>query len=154
MATIRHDVFVVFKAVVESNAPEVASQRCNVLGPSAKVKSVEASPENIRQAIDFDGTQRLLAHIRQQTLAGEADLPRFHAAWRTVSLMGLRHPRITNSDCGLLRTMVSQAFPRLDVRIAKNRFQCPRGESSVQLKVVTEALLPLSGGTKSGTPTA
>ena len=114
-------------------------------------RPVEATPENIRRAIDVDGTQRLLAHVRQQTLAGEADLPRFHAAWRTVSLMGLRHPRITNTDCGLLRTLVSQAFPRLDVRIAKNRFQCPRGESSIQPKVVTEALLPLSDGTKSGT---
>ena len=109
------------------------------------LRPVEATPENVREATAFNGTQRLLAHLRNEPLPASADLQRFPAVWRTVSLDQLRSPRLSRTDCSLLLTLKQQVFPRLSVRMVEKNSSCRTGATHIRPKVIAEALVPLPG---------
>jgi hypothetical protein len=91
---------------------------------------IEATEENLRRLTRFDSKDVLIARVRGQHLPVAADLPRFQAEWRTVSLSGMRFDR---HDCELLQQLRQQVLPKLSVRIIDDNPQ--------QCSAVVEALV-------------
>lgn len=107
------------------------------------VAPVPATDENVRRATTFDSREELLARLQQTELPTAADLERFPATWSRVSLQGDRRARVDQSDCDLLRALAEQVFPRMSVRVEKNRFSCSSFGSSLRPRIEIAALLPV-----------
>ncbi|HEY5807710.1 MAG TPA: hypothetical protein VIT67_07065 [Povalibacter sp.] len=105
---------------------------------------VPASEENLRAATAFTTRDELVARIHRIALPTSADVPRFTAQWQTLSLARIRDATITLSDCDLLRGMSEQVFPRIAVRVTKEKFVCNNFASRVRPNIKVEALVPLA----------
>jgi hypothetical protein len=86
----------------------------------ALVLPMEATEENLRRLTDFDSKDVLIARLQGLRLPAAADLPLFPAAWKTVSLAGMRFAR---GDCELLQQLRQQVLPQLSVRIVSDNLQ-------------------------------
>jgi hypothetical protein len=100
-----------------------------------------ATDENVAAATAFTPTQRLVAEVRRESLPTANDIERFPATWQTVRLMRTRSFRLALADCELLHSVREQIFPKLSLRIPSNGLNCPRGSTSIQPRVVIEALI-------------
>ncbi|HEY6644204.1 hypothetical protein [Povalibacter sp.] len=103
---------------------------------------VEATDENIAQATTFSPEARLVAHLRKVTLPTPRDLARFQASWQTVSLSRGRGRMLDSGDCGLWRSLREQIFPRIAVRIVRDRINCSGSASRIQPDIEVQALIP------------
>ena len=86
--------------------------------------AVEATEANVVAATTYTAEQRLLAHIQGRSLPSAADLARFPAAWKKVSIMRIRSPRLEAGDCALLQAMRRQVFPLLSIRGPAREVRC------------------------------
>lgn len=84
----------------------------------------EATQDAVDRATTFDARTRLAARVRRIRLPTPADIKRFPAEWRTVSLTADRNLRLGPGDCDLLRAMGEHVFPRISVRIDKSNLRC------------------------------
>jgi hypothetical protein len=102
---------------------------------------ISASAENIDAATTYDSRQELLARVHAVRLPTAEDVVRFPAEWRTVSLTRLPALRLGPGDCELLRGMNEQIFPRLSVRVVRQRLSCQTVFSPSRPVLVVEALV-------------
>jgi hypothetical protein len=77
---------------------------------------VEATEENVQAATSFDARDRLTARLNRFALPTAAEIERFPAAWRRVTLTESRQRRFDESQCELLSDVQQQILPRLSVR--------------------------------------
>lgn len=83
---------------------------------------LEATDENLRRLTDYDSREILVARVQGQRLPGAADLQVFPAAWKRMTLPGMRSG---HGDCDLLQQLRQQVLPKLSVRIvSSNLEQC------------------------------
>jgi hypothetical protein len=88
----------------------------------ALMTPLEATDENLRRLTDYDSREILVARVHGQRLPGAADLQVFPAAWRRMTLPGMR---FGHGDCELLQQLRQQVLPKLSVRIvSSNLEQC------------------------------
>jgi hypothetical protein len=111
-----------------------------------------ATREYVQEALATDATRRLLAHVRGESIPTEADLERFPAVWRRVSLAKQSHLRLGPGDCELLRDIADQLFSRLSVRFRRSNLNCASPSSHIALRLEVEALLPWEQHTHGGEP--
>ena len=88
----------------------------------AVMTPLEATDENLRRLTDYDSREILVARVQGQRLPGAADLQVFPAAWRRMTLPGMR---FGHGDCDLLQQLRQQVLPKLSVRVvSSNLEQC------------------------------
>jgi hypothetical protein len=88
----------------------------------AVMTPVEATDENLRRLTDYDSREILVARVQGQRLPRAADLQVFSAAWKRMTLPGMR---LRHGDCDLLQQLRQQVLPKLSVRIvSSNLEQC------------------------------
>lgn len=84
---------------------------------------VEATPENVQALTTYDSTQQLVARVRNERLDRAEELPRFPATWKTIS-MKEKPLKLGPSDCELVEQLRRDVFPRMSVRIERDRLRC------------------------------
>jgi hypothetical protein len=88
----------------------------------AVMTPLEATDENLRRLTDYDSREILVARVQGQRLPGAAELQVFPAAWRRMTLPGMR---FGHGDCDLLQQLRQQVLPKLSVRVvSSNLEQC------------------------------
>lgn len=103
----------------------------------------EATQEAVIAATTFDARAQLVARLRKLRLPTAEDIPRFPAAWKTVSLTRNRALRLESGDCDLLRGMRDQLFPKLSIRVSSGGLRCTPGVATrMRPKLEVTALMP------------
>jgi hypothetical protein len=113
------------------------------------VTPIEATPENVTAVTSYSSETRLAARLNKVRLPTANDIGRFAAEWRTVELNRNRRLNLEGGDCELLEGLIAQVFPRLSVRVAKQRLNCSHGGGSRLRPVLHVAALmqtPFSTG--------
>jgi len=96
----------------------------NTFARVATATPVQASTQNIEAATTYDSRQQLTARLRQIQLPSAADIDRFPAQWREVTLSNNRRLQLGRHDCDLLQDLTRQILPHLSVRIVRKRLNC------------------------------
>jgi hypothetical protein len=104
---------------------------------------VEATAENVRAATTFDARDELVAKLGDKRLPTAADLERFPASWRRVSLPRDGRLHLEAGDCELLKSIRKQVLPRLGVDVRDWGRRCSLEATRVQAGYEVEALLPI-----------
>ena len=109
-------------------AEPIERMRCNDFAGTVRLQialesPVEATPENLRAATDYDTEDVLVARLQGGQLPAAEDLRRFPAAWTTLSLRDSRMP-LTAADCELVRQLRRQVLPKLAVEIIEEPVRC------------------------------
>jgi len=81
---------------------------------------IEATKENLRRLTDYGSKEVLIARLQGKSLPAAAEVPLFPAAWKTISLSGMK---FTRGDCELLQQLSQQVLPKLSVRIVSDNLQ-------------------------------
>ncbi|HEY7638541.1 MAG TPA: hypothetical protein VH814_02365 [Steroidobacteraceae bacterium] len=84
---------------------------------------VEATPENVQALTTYDSTQQLVARVRNERLDRAEELARFPATWKTISMRG-KPLKLGPSDCELIDQLRRDVFPRMSIRIERDRLHC------------------------------
>ena len=106
---------------------------------------VEATPENIEALTTYDSTQELVARVRNERLDRAEELPRFPAAWKTVSMSRERQLKLGPSDCELVEQLRRDVFPRMSIRVERDRLRCSVAFGNIgqpQLRVAALVAVP------------
>jgi hypothetical protein len=105
---------------------------------------VEATRENVQALTTYDSTQQLVARIRNERLDSAADLPRFPATWKTVSMKD-KPLKLGPSDCELVEQLRRDVFPRMSIRVDRDRLRCSAAFGNIgqpQLRVAALVAVP------------
>lgn len=83
----------------------------------------EATPANLLAITDYDSQDMLVARLRGKQLPSANDVPRFPAAWTTLSL---RSPQmqLTAGDCELVNQLRKQVLPKMSVQVLNEPARC------------------------------
>jgi hypothetical protein len=98
----------------------------------------EATPANLLAITDYDSQDMLVARLRGKQLPSANDVPRFPAAWTTLSL---RSPQmqLTAGDCELVNQLRKQVLPKMSVQVLNEPARCSavlsRGGMPPKMKV-------------------
>jgi hypothetical protein len=84
---------------------------------------VEATPENLRAATDYDTRDLLVARLQGGQLPTAGDVARFPAAWTTLALRE-SHMQLTSADCELVQQLRRQVLPKLSVEVVQEPARC------------------------------
>jgi hypothetical protein len=84
---------------------------------------VEATPANLIAVTDYDTEDMLVARLHGKQLPTANDVPRFPAAWRTLSLRNAEM-RLSAGDCELVQQLRRQVLPKLSVEVLKEPTRC------------------------------
>lgn len=106
---------------------------------------VEATPENIQALTTYDGTQQLIARVRNERLDRAEELPRFPATWKTVSMSRDRQLKLGASDCELVEQLRRNVFPSMSIRVEHDRMRCSVAFGNIgqpQLRVAALVAVP------------
>ena len=85
---------------------------------------VVATPESIEALTTYDSKQELVARVRNEHLASAEDVQRFPAAWKTISMTRDRSLKLGPSDCELVEQLRRDVFPRMSIRVERDRLRC------------------------------
>jgi hypothetical protein len=105
---------------------------------------VEATAENVQAATTFDTRDELVAKLGDKRLPTAADLERFPASWRRVSLSRDGRLHLDAGDCELLKSIRKQVMPRLRVDVRDWGRRCSLEATRLQAGYEIEALLPIT----------
>ena len=106
---------------------------------------VEATPENIEALTTYDSKDQLVARIRNEHLAGAADVQRFPATWKTISMTRDRGLKLGPSDCELVEQLRRDVLPHMSIRVDYDRLRCSTVFGNIgqpQLRVAALVALP------------
>ena len=116
-----------------------ASGRVTVVVPA------EATEDNVIAATTFDAQAQLVARMRKVTLPTPADIERFPASWRSVSLNRQRGLKLESGDCDLLQALRRQVFPTVPIRVESEALHCGLGAGTgMRPKLDVTALMPVA----------
>jgi hypothetical protein len=82
-----------------------------------------ATPENLLAVTDYDSEDLLVARLRGKQLPSANDIPRFPAAWTTLSLRSADMD-LTAGDCDLVHQLRKQVLPKLSVQVLNEPARC------------------------------
>ncbi|MGH8174890.1 MAG: hypothetical protein ACREV5_01345 [Steroidobacter sp.] len=103
---------------------------------------MEATAENLRAATTFDTRDQLAAKLRNRRLPSAADVERFPASWRRISLSRDSKASLEAGDCDLLNSIRKQLLPRLGVNVKDWRRHCNWQATRLRSAYEVEALVP------------
>jgi hypothetical protein len=83
----------------------------------------EATPANLLAITDYDSEDLLVARLRGKQLPSANDIPRFPAAWTTLSLRSADMD-LTAGDCDLVQQLRKQVLPKLSVQVLNEPARC------------------------------
>ena len=83
----------------------------------------EATPANLLAMTDYDSEDLLVARLRGKQLPSAGDIPRFPAAWTTLSLRSADMD-LTAGDCDLVHQLRKQVLPKLSVQVLNEPARC------------------------------
>jgi hypothetical protein len=92
---------------------------------------VEATAENIKALTTHDSKAQLIARVRNEQLDTAADLERFPAVWKTISLNRDRELDLAPGDCELVQQLRRDVLPRMAVRIVRDNLHCSSGFGTI-----------------------
>jgi hypothetical protein len=97
-----------------------------------------ATQENLLALTDYDSEDMLVARLRGKQLPSAGDVPRFPAAWTTLSLRSA-DMHLTAGDCELVHQLRKQVLPKLSVQVLNEPTRCAavlsRGGMPPKMKV-------------------
>jgi hypothetical protein len=97
-----------------------------------------ATQENLLALTDYDSEDMLVARLRGKQLPSAGDIPRFPAAWTTLSLRSA-DMHLTGGDCELIHQLRKQVLPKLSVEVLNEPARCSpvlsRGHMPPKMKV-------------------
>jgi hypothetical protein len=105
---------------------------------------VEATPENVEALTTYDSTQQLVARVRNERLDRAAELPRFPATWKVISMRD-KPLKLGPSDCELVEQLSRDVFPRMSIRVERDRLRCSVAFGNIgqpQLRVAALVAMP------------
>jgi hypothetical protein len=82
-----------------------------------------ATQENLHALTDYDSEDLLVARLRGEQLLSAGDVPRFPAAWTTLSLRSAGM-RLSAGDCELVHQLRKQVLPKLSVQVLNEPTRC------------------------------
>lgn len=85
---------------------------------------VVANEENVRAATTFDERRKLLARMQNAPLPTATNIQRFMAVRRSIQLNEAPEVRFDAGDCEMLRALINQVFPKIDVHVEQTKFLC------------------------------
>src|SRR4030095_4878070 len=85
---------------------------------------VEATAANVQALTTYDSTQQLVARVRNERLDRAEEMPRFPATWKTISMSRDRQLKLGPSDCELVEQLRRDVFPRMSIRVERDRLRC------------------------------
>lgn len=91
---------------------------------------VEATQANVAAETQYDGKQRLLAHLSGTQLPSAADIPRFSASWQRIDVHRQRQVRLQPGDCELLQQVRKQLLPKFAVEVELDGLNCHAGSAT------------------------
>lgn len=106
---------------------------------------VEATPENVQALTTYDSTRELVARVRNERLDRAAELPRFPATWKTISMSRDRQLKLGPGDCELVEQLSRNVFPRMAIRVERDRLRCSVAFGNIgqpQLRVAALVAMP------------
>jgi hypothetical protein len=106
---------------------------------------VEATPENVQALTTYDSTQELVARVRNERLDRAEELQRFPATWKTISMSRDRQLKLGPSDCELVEQLRRDVFPRMSIRVERDRLRCSVAFGNIgqpQLRVAALVAVP------------
>lgn len=129
---------------------EVRRDGCRDLAAQARFEVLIESPvaatvENIRDITDYGSEEELIARARGMQLPSAGELPRFPAAWESISFHRDRHLHLDSGDCALVQQLRHQIMPRMSVQVTRdlNAAECSQGRDSLtEPRLVVLALVP------------
>jgi hypothetical protein len=133
---------------VSGNCMESGSYGVEAM-PGVRIKAYfarEATPELLQQIADGAAERELIARVKGRGDASDDAAAQFPAAWQRVELEGVRHGRIANGDCELLRQLARQVLEPAGIRVLRQDSQlgCVRHGVSIRtVRLVLETLQPL-----------
>jgi hypothetical protein len=127
---------------------EVRTTGCYDLSEAATLRitlasPVEATPENVRALTNYDAKDELIARVRGEALGSAADLERFAAEWRTISLARDKQLKLAPADCELVEHLRRDVLPRMSVRVIDDNLRCSRAFGNyTRPQLTVSALVP------------
>jgi hypothetical protein len=106
---------------------------------------VEATRENVQALTTYDSTRELVARVRNERLDRAAELPRFPATWKTISMSRDRQLKLAPGDCELVEQLSRNVFPRMAIRVERDRLRCSVAFGNIgqpQLRVAALVAMP------------
>jgi hypothetical protein len=106
---------------------------------------VEATPENVQALAQHDAKDELIARVRGETLGSAADVERFAAEWRTISLARDKQLKLAPGDCELVEQLRRNVLPRMSVHVVDDNVRCSRAFGSyTRPQLTVSALVPVA----------
>ena len=126
---LREKLRMILQRIGARDGIKITAYNCDIETGRAHVQitlasPVEATAENLRALTSYDSRQELIAIARGEPLPTEENLPRFAAAWKTVSFARDRKLNLAAGDCELLEQLRKEIIPRLSVRIVRDNLRC------------------------------
>lgn len=126
--TLQRRLEAILRSVGARDTLSVVMQRCtDQSGAHVRItleSPVEATPTNIEAATRHDGTDTLIARVRNQSLPTAENIERFPATWKTLSMSRDKELRLDSGDCELVKQLRREVFPRLAIRIVHDNLRC------------------------------
>jgi hypothetical protein len=150
--TLEYKIKMILRRLGAREQLEVRRYGCRDLAAQARFElliesPVEATPDNIRDVTQYSSEEELIARARGVQLPSTAELPRFPAAWQTISFHRDRHLNLDSGDCALVQQLRHQIMPRMSVQVTKdiNSVDCSQALGSLMgPRLIVSALVPAS----------
>lgn len=126
----------------------VRAQACYDLSGLARLQinmatPVPATPENLKALSEHDSRDELIARLRGEALKSSADLVRFPAEWRRISLARDKTLKLEPGDCELVEQLRDEILPLMAVRVVKDNLRCSAVFGTyTRPQLTVEALVP------------
>jgi hypothetical protein len=97
---------------------------------------VEATDENIREIVQYDSEDELIARVRGTPLPSAENIERFPAVWESIAIQRAPKVYVEVSDCALVQQLRRQILPKMSVQIVKDIDRVDCTQASPRLTVM------------------
>jgi hypothetical protein len=135
-SSLRERVRAILQTLGARDTMTVTTWACSDPSYSARVQitlasPVEATPENVEALTTYDSKTELIARVRKEQLDTAADIERFPAVWKTISLAREPGLDLSPGDCELVQQLRRDVLPRLSIRVLRDNLHCSNAFGNV-----------------------
>ena len=126
--TLQRRLEAILRSVGARDGISIVMQRCTDQADAymqiTLESPVEATEANIAAVTQHTSTDELVAKVRNEALATPANIERFPAEWKTVSMSRDKALKLDSGDCELVKQLRRDVFPRMSIRIVRDNLKC------------------------------
>ena len=148
-STLQQRLEAILRSVGAREGVSVVMQRCmDQAGAYVQItleSPVEATEANIAAVTQHTSRAELVAKVRNEALPTPENVERFPAEWKTVSMSRDRALKLEPGDCELVQQLRRDVFPRMSIRVERDRLRCSAAFGNLgqpQLRVAALVAVP------------